>query len=546
MRTSACFLVGALVLAACNGGPEADTVESPVSSASSPLLDLLARTRADALRDDGRIDATEMRRLVTFAGDGSADGRNPAAVAFIEAMLANDATRILPPALAFARAQLSATTRGPGLDTASYRVVERGTGSFVFDDELFVLADGATVGRPSLIGHSRGYAAYRDGVLRVSHGSPAPSSRAMTEEESRAVRSQTSGQALDRAASLAGVDLGSSGYSYFAEKVHYKPGANTPYWEGLCHAWTTAALDDRLSLLVDVEGAPGRRGVWFMGQWISRADLGNWTMGTYDALSVIDAVTVDSFVRPENWIKGLIVHGMNGKGLRADLWNDEDQRANEVWNQPILHANMKVASVTPEVAQQVIAHATADRKRWEPLPKTGAKVKLVTATAEWAVETSDAHEEGVSVRTSTWNVYVVTDDAGKVARGYMAHLLPASLGPLPTRESASLPDYFAYPTHATIDSILAGEKNATVAGAYQGKILKFFVGEVLTRGIPGATREAFEREAIGAAPASSDSLRTRFPGVANAYSKAQWDRTFGASLGDGSAFGAVWATAPRP
>ena len=48
--------------------------------------------------------------------------------------------------------------------------------TLVFDDELFVLQDGEVRGRPELVGHSRGYAAYRDGVLRFAHGSRAPAS----------------------------------------------------------------------------------------------------------------------------------------------------------------------------------------------------------------------------------------------------------------------------------------------------------------------------------------------------------------------------------
>jgi hypothetical protein len=538
VTVSSCVLVSiGLTACAAPDGP-VDEQESYVGEREPLVVDLLGRLRADALRGDGRIDEAEMKRLAAFVPDGSPEGRNAEAVRFLTNVLRDDARALTQGAETVAKSALEGRDRGPGLDTPQYRLVEKGAGTFVFDDDLFLLADGEVRGRPELVGHSRGYAAYRDGVLRFAHGSRVPVSRALTPDEATALRQQTPAAALDRAATARGLSLGTASYTYFAEKVHYRPGANTPYWEGLCHAWTTAALDDRLSVLVDVPGAPGKRGVWYMGQWMSRADLGNWTMGSYDAISISDAVTVDSFVRPENWVKGLIRHAMNGKGLRADLWNDTDKGASEVWNQPILSANVKVATVDDDAAARIVAYAAKDASRWERLPAAGAKVKLVTATARWAVETSDDHEEATGIRTSTWNVYAIVDETGKVARGYMAHALGAVPGALPTRTSDSLPDYFAFPTHSAIDAILNEKKHLVVDGAFQGKILKFFVGEVLARGIPAETREAFEAEALGAAPPSAEALAKRFPGVANAYSKEQWDRSFAPRLGDGKAFGA--------
>lgn len=539
-----CVLVS-LGLAAC--AAPVDSVaeqESYVGEREPLIVDLLGRLRADALRGDGRIDEAEMKRLVAFVHDGSPEGRNADAAGFLTNVLRNDARALTPGAESLAKSALEGRDVGPGLDTPQYRLVEKGAGTFVFDDELFVLQDGEVRGRPELVGHSRGYAAYRDGVLRFAHGSRAPASRSLLPDEAAALRDQPPAAALDRAAAARGLSLGTASYTYFAEKVHYRPGANTPYWEGLCHAWTTAALDDRLSALVDVPGVRGKRGLWYMGQWMSRADLGNWTMGSYDAISISDAVTVDSFVRPENWVKGLIRHAMNGKGLRADLWNDTDKGASEVWNQPILSANVKVASVDDDAAARIVEHARKDTSRWERLPAAGAKVKLVTATARWAVETSDDHEEATGIRASTWNVYAIVDESGKVARGYMAHQLGTVPGPLPTRTSDSLPDYFAFPTHSAIDAILGEKKHLVVDGAFQGKILKFFVGEVLARGIPAETREAFESEALGAAPPPRDVLAARYPGIANAYSKEQWDRVFAPTLGDGKVFGARFVTAP--
>ena len=69
---------------------------------------------------------------------------------------------------------------------------------------------------------------------------------------------------------------------------YYDPGANTPFWAGICQGWTHNALDNRLSLLVDVPGMEGKRGLWIFGQWISRADLGNALMGASYSLGIAD------------------------------------------------------------------------------------------------------------------------------------------------------------------------------------------------------------------------------------------------------------------
>jgi len=50
------------------------------------------------------------------------------------------------------------------------------------------------------------------------------------------------------------------------------------HWEGVCDAWSWAALDARLSSLVEVDRPKGERGLWIGGQLMSRADLGYRTM----------------------------------------------------------------------------------------------------------------------------------------------------------------------------------------------------------------------------------------------------------------------------
>ena len=75
---------------------------------------------------------------------------------------------------------------------------------------------------------------------------------------------------------------------------------------------------------------------------------------------------------------------------------------------------------------------------------------------------------------------------------------------------------------------------------HEGVRFRFVVATVLALGIPEPTRAAFEAEAL-APDADRASLAARFPGIANAYSPAQWSRTFEPTLGPGTAFGARWA-----
>jgi hypothetical protein len=41
-------------------------------------------------------------------------------------------------------------------------------------------------------------------------------------------------------------------------------------------------------------------------------------------------------------------------------------------------------------------------------------------------------------------------------------------------------------------------------------------------------------------------LKSKYPGVANAYSPAQWDAAFGTQLGEGTDFGARWGAFTNP
>ena len=118
-------------------------------------------------------------------------------------------------------------------------------------------------------------------------------------------------------------------------------------------------------------------------------------------------------------------------------------------------------------------------------------------------------------------------------------LAAEGVGPLPVTESDGLPDYIAVPRHELTDAALEGRPHRLLDPASgDGARFRFLVGTVLARGVPEPTRAAFEAEFEAGAPA--DRLRDRFPGVANAYTPAQWTRTFATALGSGAAFGAVW------
>jgi hypothetical protein len=514
------------------------TDDQAAGATIDPLLPLLARMEADARVDDGLVDASEARGIAAFLDDFG--GVNATAKRYLEEALARRPGAFTAEARAFVASRLAGKRPGDAsTENAVYRLVAGRDANSVADDELFLLGLGRIDGTTGLVGHSRGYAKVADGVLRKSHGSIAPSHPSMHgPAELSAIRAQTPDKALDAAAKIAGLKLGAFDFGYLANKVHFNPSA--PYWAGLCHAWTYTSLDDRLNALVDVDGRRGQLGVWIFGQWISRADLGNWLMGASNAISVADAVLLDSFVTGADWLKGVTQYVMtSGRGLRADLWNDAERGHQEIWNQPIYSASVVVEAVPAATRAAVASYAAADKREWTRLP-TSPDVRLVRLTAKWGAEVSDSWEGPTALEETTWNLYAVTDASGRVVRAYPAHLLAqAKVAALTETASAPLPDYFATPKHAAVDAVLAGAADKLVDGSHEGKYYRFFIGTVLARGVPDATLAAFERDA--AKPdARVDELAARYPGVANAYAPANWAKRWGATLGDGRKFGAAW------
>lgn len=552
MRTSSTPLVlslGLSLLAGACDGPAADVadLDVAVTERSGPFGQLrsadvaLQRLIQGSQSDDGKIDNAEVLALAGFLErfDGSVDLDVKAR---LDAVLAGSSGLTTSAKLMLKQFLAGTPPNQAGLNNAAYKVVPGNKPEFMFDDDIF-LGLGTVKGDTNLLGHSRGYAKLADGVLRSAHGSQAPQSPVLSAAELTVLRQQGPHVALDRAAQVYGLKLGEfQTFTYFGEKVHFDPKA--PYWAGLCHAWSYTSLDNRINALVDVEGPIGERGVWIFGQWISRADLGNWMMGVSNQLSIADAVLLDSFVTPEDLLKGVTQYVLtSGRGLRADLFNDADTGKSEIWNQPIFNADLSVSKVSAAVRDAVVAHARADATYQVKLPAEGLDVKLVQISAKWGAEKTDSWEDGVSLGTSRWAMYMVTDSQGKVLRGYMAHLLAKKVMGLPVTTSDSLPDYIAYPKHALVDAAMDNAKNQLLDNANEGKHFRFFVGTVLARGIPHVTRKAFEAEVIGVASPNVDALMAKYPGIANAYTPAQWAANFAAKLGPAEEFGAVWGQA---
>lgn len=506
---------------------------------ASPAGAAVYRVYREAIRDDGKIDEAEANHLAAFLrGTG---GENAAVKAFLMQLVASDT-----PFVAGGKELIEAFVAGTPpswipLENDVYVVTTGSQAVSVMDDTIYLVGDGKLSGSTNSASHSRGYAKKADGILRFPHGSKAPAHPGVdSADETTALRSKSPAVALDEAAVTAGLNLGQFGFDYRAKQRFYSPSAQ--YWEGLCHAWSYGALDERINALVDVDGPSGKRGIWIYGQWLSRADLGNWMMAVSDQLGVADTELVDPFVTPLDILKGVPQWVMtSGLGLRADMFNDKEQGSSEVWNQPIVAADIEVASVTSTVTSAVLAHASNDTQNHETIPADAA-VKLVKMSVAWGAEVNDSHEGAPSIQVSDWNMYFVTAADGKAIVGYMAHHL--GIAGLPVSTSDPLPDYFAYPKNVILDASFENGSNTLLRGALDGGVFRFYVGTVLAYGVPETMRAAFEADfAANVEPAT---LKLRYPGIANAYSPNQWDRVFADKLGDGAGFGAKWGTFTNP
>ncbi len=545
-------LLASSLLAACATTPVDDDLTACTGKCDGPGgLDPARPDEAALLRmvawagRDNQIDAREAADLAVFAK--AATGRNARIDAALTKLVETD-DRLTPDAVdVLSRAASSERPGDVPLVNAVYRLVP-GPSVFLEDDALYLVGDGRVSADTGIRSHSRGYAAKRDGVLFTRHGSLAPAHPAVaTQAETAALRTQGPDAALDKAAVIGGVKLSQfTTFSAIAKSpAYYDTSSATPDWAGICQGWTHNALDNRIDLLVDPAGTDGARGVWIFGQWISRADLGNAMMGASFGLGIADSVTIDSFVKPDKLVKALAQHVLrSGIGLRVDIWNDAHNPNGtydpQIWNQPIVGAEIEVGPVSATAAAAVLGYAMRD-SRVASLLSANPAVKLVRARARWGAETSDAWEAEARFRTSEWNMYFVTAADGRVVASYMAYdLAAANVAGLPITRSDGLPDYMAIPKHELTDAALAKAPHRLLDPSnHDGVRFAFLVGTVLARGIPEPTRAAFEAEATGA-NVDATALAARYPGIANAYTPEQWQRVFAGRLGPGEKFGAVW------
>ena len=483
-------------------------------------------------RDDGRLEPDEAQRLV-------------------------DASRDLREVTPDERAELKAVASAPRTTLAARNVIESflsqpvstvappmrsvmGPDASRFDDDQLVLGpDGSARGTSSVTPWVRSYDAVHDGPMREAHGSRAPRSAVLSEEENGLASKQSPAAALDAMAHARGARLGSGFVALANSKSAFDPEA--PTWWGKCHAWAWSALSTELAARVDVGGPEGQRGLWLSGQWISRADLGNFMMGVADTMAMSEANQLFKVpVTATDLLEASAQYLLDGGGgFVADIHNDAAHGGErEVWNQPFVAADVDTHTLSGEGAAAVLALAAREGQQ-------GTTVKHVHLVGRYGTERSDAWEGPWAAESRSWNIYAVTDAAGAVLAAYMADdpKLTGVQG-LPTRASQELPEYVWKPTLSSVDAALHGTSNRAVDDEPLAAEYRFFVGTVLKRGVPGAMRAAFEAE-VSALPAGSldaaaiAALLANYPGVAEAYSSAQWERAFGSRGLSAKAFAAL-------
>ena len=495
-------------------------------------VDNLRRLETQFLNDQ-KISADEAQQLVNSTWDWGAFSKEERAE--LEAILKRDGTKLEP-----AARQTIEKFLGVPDNTAPVIASITGANPATFaDDAVFLGRDGTQHGESGVTAYTRGYDSTLTGPLRFAHGSGAPASRLLSAEENARIKETPPGVALDAAAKAYGVKV--DGFQKMAHSKGFFD-SDAEAWWGKCHAWAWSALDARINKMVDVEGPDGKKGVWIGGQWLSRADLGNWMMATADEIALADPQALfKGELTASELVKGTTQFLMNnGGGAVADIHNDKKKGRREVWNQPFVSSDLTTRTLDGPGAIAILKQAKKDGV------ERGLAVKQVTIVGTYGVERGDDHEGAPGTSSKTWNLYAVTDSNGKMVTAYMADdsKLERTAG-LPTKATDDLPEYFWKPKLQALDDVLAGKRNWTVESDKHGAEFKFFVGTVLTKGVSGTVRSAFEAE-LQAAPAGAvDAARVRdlarsYPGVANAYSPEQWRGLFASRGLDAKAFGAAW------
>ncbi len=500
-----------------------------------PVDAILTRELATLTAGSGRISAGQVRQLAAMATDST--GQMVGSWA-LRRLMAEQGGRLTPAGLAEAQAALTrrrAPTYRP--DQELYRVVGQDGEHTTRNLDLYLKSTGSFHSHTGLQTYSRGWLQYNQRApLAVADGSRVPATAILNAAERGALEQLTPGQRLDRAVqSLVGKSkLGLQTFEQISTgSAFYQP--QQPDWGGVCYSWSHCALDSRQSRLVDVKGAPGARGLWLSGQWLSRADLGKWLMALSSAHTQGEGRVMWYSPEAQDLVKaalGYLTRG--GKGFRADI--GPAIAKGEIWFQPFVGLQGgKISAVPDAIKQQILTVARQPQKTNPYLPPApgveGKEVRLVQFAGRYGDEAGDAHEGGPRHARLKWAAYAVLDGAGKMLQAYLASdPRLAAISGLPVRTSAPVPAELFVPEHGTIDGILKGR--STAGGGLYGPQLEFFVGTVLARGVPGEVRTAFEKEVL-TTPGRLDTARVadlarRYPTVAGAYTREQWEQHFAA------------------
>ncbi len=491
-----------------------------------------AKQLIDSTKDLGGVSAGEKAELKSVLSR-YADKLEPAAKSMIETFLGGAAPT----------GPTTPTNPNPPTPPANAAVIRTVVGtdpSSFADDQVFLGRDGTLHGDANVPAYTRSYDSTKEGPLRFRHGSDVPPSSVVPAADLAAAQKNTPGQALDAAAAVFGAKV--DGFEKMANSKDFF-NADADYWWGKCHAWTWSSLSTEIDKLVDVPGPVGQRGLWAGGQFISRADLGNWMMATADQISVNDGNQLfKQDLSAMDLLKGTTQFLMNnGGGVVADVFNDKKKGHQEVWNQPFVASDVTTKTLDATTSAALLELAKKDGITG------GTQVKEVTIVGTYGVEQSDDYEGDPGRTSKTWNTYSVCDANGKVLTAYMADDAKLASLAVPTKSTDDLPDYFWKPTLGAITDTLAGKPNNTVNWNANGKEFSFFVQTILKKGVPATTRTAFEADfarlpAGNASATAVADLAKKYPGVANAYSPTQWKSVFAARGLDAKTFGAAWPT----
>lgn len=392
-----------------------------------------------------------------------------------------------------------------------------------------------STGNPSW---TRSYGQRQSEVFKVAHGSARPASIEL-EAHSTA---PSPGRALDAMAKAMGLSLG---FQKMADSAEYSDRTEKRSWWGLCHSWSWAATHPEISKKVDVDGPEGMKGRWFAGQFISRADLGNWMM------AVGNHFALDSMMRPDagsagapdalqvfKAVVGTLQPGMHG--FVADIHNDQAEGTKETWNQPFNGARVETVAVSAAQREKLLAHA-------KKLGIAADSVHLVKIDASYAAEVSDDYEGAPSIKHKHWNMYVFDNKWG--ASGALPANDPALRSmQLPVTSSDPLPDYVAAMPTGAIDDALAGILNPEALQIPHAKEFNFFVGTVLKHSVTAVDKRRFEVELSTLTPGANgrlsaaqiDTLATRYPDMANAFAPSAWKKLFTPLGLDAKRFGSMF------